>query len=384
MKSDRFGAGIVVVTACLVLGGGCSQWLSKRAMERGTIALKQGDYATAAKQLEKAARTITDSADLYYNLGTAQQRLGNLDAALKAYQTALDLRPSDTTVMLCIGDIHLKRQNWEEATAVFEKAGQNLPPSAEILTALAQAAEGVNRADATRLYLLRALQVDRTYAPALYNLGCLYRDKYMLPAEAMEQFELFLRAADPKDPHAAQARAKVEQLRQVVNRLAPKLPTGAKHDPAEALKRVAEGDRFRAAKQMAKAEKAYRDALVADPLCQDAAYNIGLLCRARNNLPEAMRAFQRAAALESVRAVTLIEAAQTAILLKDYPTANRMLDRAIARNPTSANPYASLALVRIAEGRKADARLYAEQFVRLAQPSPDRDRYEAWAKTLPR
>lgn len=384
MRTSSFGTGIVVVTACLVLGGGCSQWLSKRAMERGTIALKQGDYATAAKQLEKAARTITDSPDLYYNLGTAQQRLGNLDAALKAYQTALDLRPSDTTVMLCIGDIHLKRQNWEEATAVFEKASQNLPPSAEVLTALAQAAEGVNRTDATRLYLLRALQVDRSYAPALYNLGCLYRDKYMLPAEAMEQFELFLRAADPKDPHASQARAKIEQLRQVVNRLAPKLPTGAKHDPAGALKLVAEGDRFRAAKQTAKAEKAYRDALAADPLCHDAAYNIGLLCRAKNNLPEAMRAFQRAAALESVRAVTLIEAAQTAILLKDYPTANRMLDRAIARNPTSANPYASLALVRTAEGRKAEARLYAEQFVRLAQPSPDRDRYETWAKTLPR
>ena len=97
-----------------------------------------------------------------------------------------------------------------------------------------------------------------------------------------------------------------------------------------------------------------------------------------------MRAFQRAAAMESVRSVTLVEAAQTAMLLKDYPTANRMLDRAIARNPTSASPYASMALVRVAEGRKAEARLYAEQFVRLAQPSPDRDRYEAWAKTLPR
>jgi tetratricopeptide (TPR) repeat protein len=147
---------------------------------------------------------------------------------------------------------------------------------------------------------------------------------------------------------------------------------------------VAEGDRQRAARQIAKAEKAYREALAADPLCQDAAFDLALLYKAKNNLPEAMKLLLRASGMEPLRQATLLEAAQVAITLKDYPTASRMLDRVIAHAPSFAPAYASMALVRQCQGQKSAARVYAEQFVSLAPPGPDRDRYEAWTKTLPR
>ena len=381
----RMNVAVLVLVAGLLLTGGCSQWISKRALERGTAAMKQGDYATAVKQFEKAARHIVDSPDLYYNLGQSYQRLNNQEAALKNYQTALSMKPADTECMMCIGEILLKRQQWDEATAIYEKAsGASLQPDARLLTALAQAANGAGRTDAARIYLVRALRVDRTYAPALYDLGCLYRDVYMLPAEAIEQFELFLRMADPRDPHTSRAREKVLQLKQVVNRQTIQLPPGAKRDPAAALKLVAEGDKQRVAKQLPKAEKAYRDALVADPLCQDAAFNLALLFKAKNNQAEAMKLLLRAASMEPLRQATLLEAAQTAIALKDYPKASQMLDRVIANSPSFAPAYASMAVVRQYQGQKSAARVYAEQFVRLAPPGPDRDRYETWAKTLPR
>lgn len=375
----------LVLAAGLLLTSGCSGWLSKRAVERGTAAMKRGDYAVAVKQFEKASKTITDSPDLYFNLGQSYLRLAqpNLDAALRNFETALSLKSSDTDCMLCIGEILLKRQRWDEAAAMYERAGQG-QPDARILTSLAQAANGAGRTDAARIYLIRALRIDRTYAPALYDLGCLYRDVYMLPAEAIEQFEVFLRTADPQDPRVPRAREKILQLRQVVGRQALQLTPGAKRDPAAALKLVAEGDKQRTAKLLAKAEKAYRDALAADPLCQDAAFNLALLCKAKNNQAEAMKLLLRAAGMEPMRQATLLEAAQTAIALKDYPTASRMLDRVIANSPTFAPAYASMAVVRQYQGQKAAARVYAEQFVRLAPPGPDRDRYEAWAKTLPR
>lgn len=376
-------AGLIVATG-LVLSSGCSGWLSKRALERGTAAMKQGDYATAVTQFEKAAKTIADSPDLYYNLGQSYQRLNKPNEALKNFQTALDLKPSDTECMLCIGEILLKRQRWDEAAAMYEKASMGLPPDARILTALAQAANGAGRTDAARIYLVRALRTDRMYAPAMYALGCLYRDVYMLPAEAIEQFDTFLRTVDPRDPHVPRAREKIMQLKQVVERQRIQLPPGAKRDPATAMKLVAEGDKQRAAKQLPKAEKAYRDALAADPLCQDAAFNLALACKVKNSLPEAMKLLLRAASMEPMRQATLLEAAQTAIVLKDYPTASRMLDRVIANAPTFAPAYASMAVVRTYQGQKAAARVYAEQFVRLAPPGPDRDRYENWTRNLPR
>lgn len=378
-------AGIVMV-AGLMLTSGCSQWLSKRALERGTAAMKQGDYATAVKQYEKASHHIVDSPDLYFNLGRSYQHLTppNLDSALKNYQAALNLKPTDTDYIMCIGEIQVKRQQWDEATASFEKANALQPADVHILTALAQAANGAGRTDAARIYLVRALRIDRTYAPALYDLGCLYRDVYMLTAEAIEQFEIYQRVADPKEPHVAAAREKMMQLRQVISRQALQLPSGKKREPAAALKLVAEGDKQRAAKQMPKAEKAYRDALAADPLCQDAAYDLALIVKARNNLHEALDLLVRASNMEPMRQATLLEAAQTALALKDYPTASRMLDRVLANSPTFAPAYASMAVVRVSQGQKSAARVYAEEFVRLAPPGPDRDHYETWSKTLPR
>ena len=147
---------------------------------------------------------------------------------------------------------------------------------------------------------------------------------------------------------------------------------------------MAEGDQQRTLKQLAKAEKAYRDALVSDPLCQDAAFNLSLLFKAKSNLPEAMKLLLRASNMEPLRQTILLETAQTALVLKDYTTAGRMLDRVIANSPSFAPAYASMAVVRQYQGQKAAARVYAEQYVRLAPPGPDRDRYEVWAKTLPR
>lgn len=384
MKRMHLAAGFLI--AGLVLSGGCSQWLSKRALERATAAMKRGDYALAVKQFEKASKTITDSPDLYYSLGQSYEHLTppDLDAALRNYQNALNLKPSDVDCMLSIGEILLKRQRWDEAAAIYEKASQGMPPDARLLTCLAQAAVGAGRSDAARIYLVRALRADPMYAPAMYDLGCLYRDVYMLPAEAILQFDAFLRAASPQDPHAGRAREKIQQLTQVLNRQRIQLAPGAKRDPAAALKLIAEGDKQRTAKALPKAEKAYRDAMVADPLNPDAVFNLAQVCKDKKNVPEAMKLLLRASAMEPLRQATLLEAAQTAIALKDYPTAARMLDRVLAIAPSFAPAYASMAVVRYAQGQKAAARVYAEQYVRLAPPGPDRDKYEGWIRTLPK
>ena len=373
----------MILLATLLMTTGCSEWISKRALERGLAAMHQGDYATAAKQLEKASHHIVDNASLYYNLGTAYYGLGQIDNALKAFQTALELTPNDREVMQFIGKIHLQRQEWDLAGAMFEKAGLGQPPDAHLLAYLAEAANGAGRTDAARIYLIRALNADRTFAAAYYDLGAMYAEKYMLPAEAVDCYEVFVHMADQKDPHVEKAKAGIVRLQQVLSRLPQPLPPGAKRDPAAGLKFVADGDKQRAAKQMVKAEKAYRDALVADPLCHDAAYNLAQILKSKNNLPDALKMLVRASAIEPVRQTTLLDCAQTAITLKQYRDAACMLDRVIARWPNSAPAYAFMALVRQADGHAADARVYVDQYVRLAPPGPERDRYEAWAKTLP-
>ena len=378
-------AGVVLAAAAMLLGG-CGQWASRRAMEKGLAALRQGDYATAAKQFERAARhvAVADAPALYYNLGTADYHLGRYDEARKAFETALELAPGDRDSLVYLGQIRLKRQEWSEASRLFEEAGAGRPPDARLLVFQAEAADGTGRRDAARVLLIRALQADRTCAPALYNLGCLYRDRYMLPSEAIDCFEMFVRTADAQDPHAEKARASIARLKQVLSRMPPPVAPGTKRDPHTAQKLADEGNRQRQAKQWPLAEKAFRDALAADPLCHDALYGWAQMQRTRGAAAEAFRLLLRAASVEPLRQTTVLECAQAALQSKDYADAGRLLDRAIALWPTCAPAYAALALVRQAEGHPAEARVYAEQYVRLAAPGPDRDRYEAWVKTLPR
>lgn len=381
MRSYGVLSGLFAIV--LLLAGGCTQWTSKRALDRGAAALKRGDYAAAVVQLEKASRHIADAPQLYYNLGTAYYNLNRYDQAVKAFETALELAPTNREAMIYLGNLHLKRQEWTEAARQFQRAGENRPPDAELLASLAQAANGAGRTDAARLCLIQALRADHTYAPAYYDLACLYDQRFMLPVEAVDAYQLFLQTVNSKDPHVEKARASIVRLQQVISRMQPTVPAGAKRDPAKGLQLAAEGDRQRAARQMDKAAKAYRDALAADPLCHDALYGQAQIARAKSNLAETYKWLRAAVAIEPVRQQTLLECAQAAMAAKDYANAGRWLDRAIARWPALAAPYASLAVVRQMEGHAADARLYAEQFVRLSPPGPDRDRYQAWARTLP-
>ena len=381
-QTMRAGA---VLLAASMLAGGCGQWASRRAMERGLAALHQGDNATAAKQFERAARhvAVADAPALYYNLGTAEYNLGRLDDARKAFETALELAPGDRDSMVYLGQIHLKRQEWSEAARLFEDAGAGRPPDARLLVFLAEAADGAGRRDAARLYLIRALRADRSYAPAVYDLACLYRDKYMLPVEALDGFEIFVRTADQQDARVEKAKASIARLKQVLEHMPPPVAPGVKRDLAAAQKLVAEGDRQRLARQSSKAEKAYHDALTADPGSHDATAGLGLVLKAKGDAAGALKMLLRAANLEPLRPTTMIEGAQLAMGLKDYPTAARLLDRAIARWPTQAPCYAWLAQVRHAEGHPAEARLYAAYYVLLAPAGAERDRYEAWLRTLP-
>ena len=373
----------VCLVAVAILAGGCGQWAGKRAMEKGLASLRQGDHAAAVKQLEKASRYIKDVPLLYYNLGTAHYQLGHYDDALRAFQTALDPAPADRETMEYLGAIQLKRQDWAEALRMFQKAGAGLPPDARLLTAQAQAADGAGRRDAARLYLLRALRADRAYAPAVYDLACLYRDKCLLPVEALDGFEIFVRTADQQDARVEKAKASIARLKQVLEHMPPSVAPGVRRDLAAAQKLVAEGDKQRLSRQWAKAEKAYRDALAADPGSHDATAGLGLVLKARGDAAGALKMLLRAANLEPLRPTTMIEGAQLAMGFKDYSTAARLLDRAIARWPTQAPCYAWMAQVRHAEGHPAEARLYAAYYVLLAPAGAERDRYEAWLRTLP-
>jgi outer membrane protein OmpA-like peptidoglycan-associated protein len=84
------------LTACSALGTSSSGTKEKELVENGYIALSAGDYRTAENLLERALTINAKNPFTWLNLGVVYQDTQRYDEARQAYQTVIDLNPSQT------------------------------------------------------------------------------------------------------------------------------------------------------------------------------------------------------------------------------------------------------------------------------------------------
>lgn len=370
-----------------LLAGGCGSNSGLSDLQQGRAAFTGKNYAAAIPCFNRAAKRITDSSDLYYTLGLSHLYLGELDPAQAAFNAALELKPRHGEAVACLGQIAYLQNDLPKAVACYEQAlaaAASDASKARILTSLALAESGREHYDLARLHLLRAQKLDRRYAPALYNLASLYRDKFNLREEALDNFEMYLRVADKSERHYEKAMNNVKRLRLNLERTQAEELEAVRRDPAAAAKLLQEGMRLQFAKQYAKAVKAYRDALAEDPLTFNAALGLATVYKLQGQRTEAMEAFKRAAEISPSHQDSYFEAAELALQLRRYAEAAKILDRAIARSPFNPANAELMARIRYAETRLPEARVYGEFYLSLLRPDDkNRTAYEKWVKSLP-
>ena len=378
---------LLFLILCGLLAGGCGSKSGLSDLQQGMAAFNGNNFAAAIPCFNRAAKRIPDSADLYYTLGLSYLYLGELDPAMSAFNAALELKPGHGEAMTCLGQIAYLQNDLPKATAYYEQAltvAANDASKARILTSLALSESGREHHDLARLHLLRAQKCDHQYAPALYNLGSLYRDKFNLREEALDNFEMYLRVAGKGDKHYEKAQNNVKRLRLNLERTQAEEMETVKRDPAAAAKLLQEGVRLQVAKQYAKSIKAYRDALAEDPLAFNAALGMATVYKAQGQRAEAMESFKRAADISPNHQDSYFEAAELALQLKRYAEAAKILDRAIARSPFNSANVELMARIRYGEARLPEARAYGEFYLSLMKPGdPNRVAYEKWVKSLP-
>lgn len=378
---------LLSLAALALFSSGCGSQSGQSALKQGMAAFREKNYVGAITHLTRASKRITNSPELYYNLGLAHLYRGDMEPAQSAFNEALALAPKHVEAIACLGQIAYFQHNYAQAQALFERAfaaAQGDELRARILTALALTESGRDRHDLARLHLLRALKLCGHYAPAYYNLASLYRDKFGLREEALDNFELYVRLADKEDPHYGSAVNNIKRLRSNLERIRGEELDGVKRDPSAAAKLLQEGMHLQLAKQYAKATKAYRDALAADPLTFSAAYGLALSHKALGQRAEAVEAFRRAAEISPSHQESYYQAAEQALLLKHTAEAAKLLDRAIARSPFNPANAELMARIRYAEARLPEARLYGEFYLSLLPPGDkNRGPYEKWVRSLP-
>jgi FimV-like protein len=87
-------------------------------------------FEEAAEILERAIDRCEEPDDAMYFLARCLEEIGQLDGALKIYESLLVKSPDDTSLLAGVGYVYLKQDNLEKAIDVWEKAVRMSPMSA--------------------------------------------------------------------------------------------------------------------------------------------------------------------------------------------------------------------------------------------------------------
>jgi len=201
----------------------------------GLRAFERGEWARAAQYFQQAIEADSTAPDLYYWLGEAERRSGQIGAALNAYnqairaspnfapaflgraraglagsnpkiedirkdlQTALSLDPNLAEAYLELAQLDLNEERYEAALQNLDRAAELLPDSPLVYEYRARVLLAQGNAEAALADAQRANQLDLTLLPTYLTLGeaqqanGLYR-------QSIEPLEIYERFAQPPEP----------------------------------------------------------------------------------------------------------------------------------------------------------------------------------------
>ena len=191
---------IVVSLAFGVIFGGCRSKIEDDSLVTYGLSLMQdGEYESAREVLVEATERFTNNLTAHYNLGLTCWKLGDNKAAVESLTKAVSLCDSgDSKPLELLAYVLIDSGNALGAGKVLAGIDE---PTARSLTIMALAAERADSSDLSLSYLGQALELDKNYAPALYNLALLQRDVFDNAREALICYKKF-KVAAPDDIRA--------------------------------------------------------------------------------------------------------------------------------------------------------------------------------------
>lgn len=287
-----------------------------------------------AQKIEGQNKAVTA-----YNEGVGLIQANNLDGAVAKFQEALQIDPNLAQAYGVLADIHLKQNRWAEALAAAEKYAELKPAEAKGLRVLRyDAYKGMGdeaKANAALEDLVKN-EPGRDAAVRVYNLGA--------EATRKDQTEVairHLRRAIEIDPTLADAYVNLANLYlakkqnkealEVADSLLQKDPKNTQVQSIRYAALTALGDKA-AAKQAFDAMQA----AAGDQTPQES-FRQGVALYNANNIPEAMKAFERT----------------------------------LAKDPNHAKAHYVLGLALASSGNNAKAKEHIETFLKLAPNDPD-------------
>lgn len=338
----------------------------------GVIAWQLGDTAAAGIYFERSRTKNPTLFEPVFSLGALAFESGDWVLARSLFQSAAQLQPRDPRPWEYLAATHPGPAGVREARRALLEAESRDPHSPRILTALAVVEMESGQPTRAISNLMRALEEDPAYAPALYNLAKIHATIPDQRRNAIAYYQQFLNVSVPGEQMEQAGRELVLLQREVARAGAPTVPDVPDDPPvappppvadpeppppptlddqiaeAAALARQGQAERALAlftrlaARQRQEgnrdeAERVLRAGVEALPETGVLYVELGRLYMDEGRHGAAVRVFQRAIHVDGEWAQPLILLAESAQALEQYDTAIDALVRAVplARNDPS-------------------------------------------------
>ena len=318
-----------------------------------------GEPTAAVKNFDAAMQLNPAAFEPVYNQGSLKLELGDVSTGISLLRRAADLEAKDTRALLRIGDWTTRNGRWDLARRMYFEAQKRDPRSPVAATGLGRVAllEG-NQAQA-ETFFMQALEIDKNFPPALYNLGVLHAQIDGHGEQAREYFRNYLAVA-PQGARATAAAARVGGQTVVQTSFTPPASTQPKMTAgllwADAQNLLRTGDRDAAYTKALQAVELAReggDAAQAGEILRRAVeafgdraaiqLAIGEYWLSQGEPQRAYDALIKAQALEPDSPMVLLKLARAATALEEYDTAVIALRRLVELEPGNPDALWSLA-----------------------------------------
>ncbi len=360
----------------------------------GVAAGKLGQFQTAQEAFEDSHRLGPKLLEPVLNLAQLASSSGDQLRALKLLEEAARMDEHDTRALELMAVLYSQRQQWPEARRVLYAALDRSPDLPRLHTAIANVQLQSQGPTVALETLLRALEHNARYAPALFNLALIYDTRLQDAPHARSFYRRFLgvSGSGPQADFARRALQRIESDRSApapvvtagtespaaVDEIPPvapvpppvvvkaePVPTPAPPPPAEdsvqaVVRRAArladQGDSPAAlnlllesaeiARRKGRVEEQVKYIQDAARLCFDeprAHFELGRLLMSQNNAEAALKSFKQATTLDRNYAAAHMALARAALQTGEYDAALVGFQSAAKADPRDAEAVWELA-----------------------------------------
>ncbi len=291
----------------------------------GLIYEEQGDSTKAVELWEKSISIDPLRPDVYISLGRVLYKKELYDRAAQMLEKALELSPGMQKARYYLAELEMKRGRFEKVVALLGNHAENDP---EALNRLGEAYLQLNRLKEAMLSFEKAVALNHELVNAYYGLIRVCRKLH--EAEKLKHYSDVFRSLKSRGQKEGRDSRRTYDSLKITKR-----STAHTHTD---IARV-----YAAKREAVKAEALYRRALALDPLYLHAYYYLGVLYESTSQLEKAAPLYKKLIELNPRNGMQYIYLGSVQLRLKQVDQAEKNFHKAIELGPDRPEGYIALA-----------------------------------------